>query len=153
MAPKTGHKMKFYRNTGTAATPVWALVAEIGDLSIPDFSMGIAELKRRASNYSKGLATLIGMIAVEFRLLHGLGAVQFAAIKDDFLAGTTREYAILDGLVATVGTQGLRMPALLENFPWDQNLEDVSGHDMRAVLAYHEESSTEIDPSWMTVSS
>lgn len=151
MAPKSGHKCKLYRNTGTYATPVWAEVAEVGDVSIPDLSMGLAELKRRANNFTKNVATLIQSISVEFKLINGLGATQFNAIRQAFFAGTVAEWAIMDGAIATTGNQGLRVPCLVEQFPWDQALEDVTGHDVRLAVAYLEESATEIDPTWYTV--
>lgn len=149
--PKTGHRMKAYINTGTVATPTWTLVCEIGDLSIPDLSRGLAELKRRCKDYTKNLATLIQSISVEFRLHHGLGATVFDQIVSDFFAGTPSEWAIMNGDITTSDNEGLRLPALVEQFPWDQPLEDVSGHDVRLAIAYMEESATEVDPSWYVI--
>lgn len=147
--PKTGHQMKLYRNTGTVDTPTWTEVAEVGDVSIPDLSRGMAELKRRASDFTKNLASLIQSIAVEFRLHHGMDATNFDAIRTNFFAGTAEEWAVFNGDIATTDNEGLRLPALVEQFPWDQPLEDVSGHDIRLAIAYMEEpAGTEIDPSW-----
>jgi len=151
MPPKTGHKMKLNRNTGTVAVPVWSLVAEVGDVNIPDLSMGMAELKRRASNFVKNLASIIQTIGLEFTLTHGMDATNFDAIRANFFAGTVEEWAIMDGPIATGGSEGLRIPLLVENFPWQQPLEDVSGHDMRLVTGYMEESASEVDPSWYQV--
>lgn len=152
MAAKTGHKMKLYRNTGTVATPVWSLVDQIGDVNIPDLSRALAELRRRGNEYTKNLPGIINSITLEFRLFHGLGDTTFDAIQAAFFAGTVEEYAVLDGLVATVGTQGLRCPFLVESFPWDQNLDEVSGHDVRLAIGYMESGGSEVDPSWMEVS-
>jgi len=151
MTAKTGHQMKLYRNTGTVATPTWTEITEIGDVSLPDFSMGLAELKRRASSWTKNLATLIQSFSIEFRFVHGLGATNFDAMRANFLAGTAEEFAMVDGAIATSGTEGLRFPGLISEFPWDQPLEDVSGHDIRIAVAYMEESATEVDPSWLVV--
>lgn len=149
--PKTGHKMKAYRNTGTYASPTWVEVAEIGDLSIPDLSMGLAELKRRAKDWTKNLPSLIQSVAVEFRLHHGLDATNFDAIRTAFFAGTAEEWAIMNGSITTTSNEGLRIPVLVEQFPWDQPLEEVAGHDVRLAVAYHEESGSEIDPTWYEV--
>lgn len=147
--PKTGHSMKLYRNTGTVAIPVWLEVDEIGDVSIPDLSRGFAELKRRASDFTKNLPSLIQSIGVEFRMHHGMDATNFDAIQANFFGGTAEEWAVMNGDIATSGNEGLRLPAFVESFPFDQPLEDVAGHDMRLVLAYFEEPvGTEIDPSW-----
>jgi protein required for attachment to host cells len=55
VGPQTGHKMKLYRNSGTHATPTWGLVSQVEDVSIPDMARGLAELKRRASDFTKNL--------------------------------------------------------------------------------------------------
>lgn len=149
--PKTGHKMKAYRNAGTVASPSWSVVAEIGDLSVPDLSIAIAELKRRANSFTKGLPGLFNLFAVEFRLLHGLDKTMFELILDDFWGQRVKEWAIADQDIATNGTYAIRLPVLVEQFPWDQPLEDVSGHDVRLTLAYMEEAGSEIDPSWLEV--
>lgn len=152
MPALTGHSMKLYRNTGTVAIPVWSEVDEVGDVSIPDLTRGMAELKRRASDFTKNLASLIQSIAVEFRLHHGLDATNFDAIRANFFGAIIEEWAVMNGDIAITGNEGLRLPALVENFPWDQPLEDVSGHDMRLAVAYFEEpAGTEIDPVWFVV--
>ena len=152
MPPTTGHKMKLYRNTGTVAVPVWSEVDEVGDVSLGDFSMGVAELKRRANNFTKNLATLVQNMAIDFRLHYGLDATNYDAIRAAFLAGTIEEWAIMSGDIAVSGNEGMRIPMLVEQFPWDQPLEDVSGHDCRLVIGYMEEpAGTEIDPSWYVV--
>jgi len=150
--PATGHSMKLYRNTGTVATPTWSEVAEVGDVSIADLTRGLAELKRRGSNFTKNLASLIQSIAIEFRLHHGMDATTFDALRANFFNGTIEEWAVMNGDISVSGNEGLRVPVIVENFPWDQPLEDVSGHDVRLAIAYMEEpAGTEIDPAWYTV--
>jgi len=149
MPPVVGHKMKLYRNTGTVAVPVWQEVCEIGDVSVPDLAMGLAELKRRCNDFTKNLATLMQSISVEFRMIHGLGGAIFTALVGNFFAGTIEQWAVYNGDIATAGNEGLLLPALIEQFPWDQPLEEVSGHDVRLAVAYFEEpAGTEIDPAW-----
>jgi len=149
MPPTVGHKMKLYQNTGTVAVPVWTEVSEIGDVSIPDLAMGLAELKRRANDFTKNLATLMQSISVEFRMIHGLGTAVFATLIAEFFAGTPTQWGVFNADIAVSGNQGLLLPALIEQFPWDQPLEEVSGHDVRLAVAYMEEpAGTEIDPSW-----
>jgi hypothetical protein len=149
--PLTGHRMKAYRNTGTPAVPVWALVSEIGDLSISDLARGLAELKRRAKDFTKNLPTLIQSIAIEFRLHYGLGATAYTAIRTAFFAGSVEEWAFMGGLITDPGVEGLRCPVLVEQFPFDQPLEDVAGHDIRLAIGYMVASAVEVDPSWFVV--
>jgi len=144
--------MKLYRNTGSHASPTWVIIDEIGDVSIPDLKRGVAELKRRANEFAKNLASLIQVIALEFRFHHGLDATGFTVLRNMFFNGTVLEFACMDGDIAEEGSEGLILPALLEDFPWDQPLEDVSGHDIRLSVSYWESpAGTEIDPSWLVV--
>lgn len=151
-SPRTGHKMKLYRNTGTPGTPSWSLISEIGDVSISDFTRGLAELKRRANEFTKNLPTLFQAIALEFRLHYGLGYTQWAAIRDAHLNGTVEEYAVMSGDI-TYDSYGMRCPFIVEQFPWDQPLEDVAGHDVRLAIGYMTSGGTEVDPSWYNVTS
>lgn len=148
MVPQAGHKMKLYRNTGTVATPTWTEVAEVSDVNLSDFTMGLAELKRRANDFAKNVVTMIQPIAIEFTLINGLDATNFDAMRANFLAGTAEEWAIFNGDISTSGNEGLRVPMVIENFPWDQSQEEVSSHSVRLAIVYMEESSTEVDPSW-----
>jgi hypothetical protein len=148
--PKTGHKMKLYKNTGTYASPVWLLVAEIGDVTLSEFTRGLAELKRRANNFTKNLPSLFQSITLDFRLHFGLAQTVYEGIRDDHFAGTPREWAIMANDI-TYDAHGLRCPFLVSQFPWDQALEDVSGHDVQLAIAYMLSGGTEVDPSWYTV--
>lgn len=147
--PKTGHKMKLYRNSGTVASPVWNLFDEVGDVSIADLSVALAELKRRANNFTKNLPGLFNSIGVEFRLHHGLDEAQFSAVRSAFFNQNAEEWAIMNSDITDSDSRGLRCPFLVEQFPWDQALEDVSGHDVRLAVAYMESGGTEVDPTWV----
>ena len=149
--PLTGHRMKMYRNTGTPSVPVWAVVQEVGDVSISDLARGLAELKRRGKDFTKNLVTLIQSIAVEFRLHYGLGATAYTAIRNAFFNGTVEEWAIMGGDITSAGVEGLRCPFVVEQFPFDQPLEEVAGHDVRLAIGFMVVSSVEIDPSWYVV--
>jgi hypothetical protein len=153
MSAKTGHKMFLYRNTGTHASPTWSVIEELSDVNMPDLSRGMAELKRRAKDWTKNLPTLIQSFSIEFKLWHGLGATQFDALRTAFFAATPYEYALFDGAIATTGSQGLIFQAFISEFPWSQNLEEVSGHDMKLAVGYMEESSAELDPAWSVTGS
>src|SRR5262245_47163236 len=108
--PLTGHRMKMYRNTGTPSTPAWGVVSEVGDVSIADLARGLAELKRRAKDFTKNLPTLIQSIAIEFRLHYGLGATAFTALRNNFFSGAVEEWAVMGGDITSTGVEGLRCP-------------------------------------------
>lgn len=149
--PQTGFTMKAYRNSGTHASPVWNEVAEIGDLSITDLVRNVAELKRRANQFTKGIPAMISLIGIEFRLHWGLGKTQYDAIRARVFDGTVEEWAFMNGAIATNGNQGLTLPVIVQNWPMDQALENVVGHDVRLCAGYMEEAAGEVDPYWYTV--
>lgn len=150
--PKVGQQMKLYRNSGTTDTPVWQEISEIGDTTLDGMELGTAELKRRASMWIKVLAALFSAFNLNTRLVHGLGGTMFTALRQDYFARTPREYACCNGPIADDGTEGFRFAGLLTQFPWDQPLEDVSGHDVVMTHAYYvDEEDAEVDPSWMVV--
>ncbi len=151
MAPTIGANMKLYYNTGTTSVPVWVEVADVEDVSVPDFSRGLAELKRRGNSFIKNLPALIQSITLEFKLVHGLNSTVFDQLRQDFLSGSVREWAIMNGDITSSGKQGLRCPMLIEQFPWEQPLEEVSGHQVRLATGYMEESGAEVDPTWYVV--
>lgn len=150
--PSVGGNFKLYRNTGTYASPTWSIVAEISDVAVSELTRNIAELKRRSSDFIVGLPAKIQMISVDIKMIHGIDATNFAAFKDAFFNATVIELAILDGIITTTGTQGLRLGMLVEQFPWGQPLEEVSDHDVVVKSAYYESpAGTVRDPSWITI--
>jgi hypothetical protein len=151
VGPQTGHKMKLYRNSGTHASPTWGLVSQVEDVSIPDLSRGLAELKRRASDFTKNLPSLLQTSTVEFRLHHGLDWTMFTNIRTDFFTGATKEWAVMDQAIANDAAEGFVSPYLVADFPWEQPLENVSGHDIRLATGYLIESSTEVEAEWLVV--
>lgn len=152
MRAVTGGNMKMYRNTGTDGTPVWVLVPSVEDVSIPDFERSMAELKMRSSQFASNLAAIIQTISVNFKLWYGIDSTNFSALQQCFFQGIAEEWAIMDDLITTTGSQGLRIPMLVAQFPFDQALEAAASLDVTLKTAYMESPpGTRIDPSWYTV--
>src|SRR5690606_29993187 len=114
------------------------LVAEVGDVSLTGMDLETAELARRGNDFKKALPGIFAPPEIEFRLIHGLDQTTFERIRDDFLNQTARHWAIMDGPWTTDGSEGLVGPFHVVAFPWEQNLEDASGHPIRLRLAYFE---------------
>lgn len=152
-APKTGHDCKLYYNSGSYQTETLVEIDEIEDLNVSDFAYALAELKRRKTRWNLKLATTLSA-AIEFKLLNGLGASVFTALRTAFLARTPTEFWVLDGASDVTGVQGLRLTCLITQFPWDQPLEDIASHPVRLEPTYKYDA-TEADellPEWVTVS-
>jgi hypothetical protein len=153
-SPRTGFAMKLYYATGNMNTPTWNEVGSVGDVNISSLSRGMAELKRRGSYYTKNLPSLFESITVEFTIPFGVSQTAYDQIRADFFSGTARLWAVMSGDITVSGVQGLVLPALVTQFPWDQPLEDVSNHNIQLSVAYLENSSgQELDPYWLVVGS
>jgi hypothetical protein len=146
--------MKLYINTGTHETEVWSVICNIGDLSVGDLKRAVALLERRCSNWGKNLASLMDPIGFNFKLIHDVDAVNFNVLLTAFMYGTVYEFAIMNDDILADGAEGLRLPAIIEEFPWDQPLKDVSSHAVKLSLAYKQDvNNVEIDPEWVIAAS
>lgn len=150
--PQTGSSMYLYRNSGTIASPTWVLIDQIEDVGLTGLERNTADLKRRATSFIKAIAALIGVATLEFPLIHGLDATNFAALKTAFFAATAIHFAIADGPIATAGTEGFYFPGLITQFNWEQPLEEISKHTMSVKHTYMLNSTTEYDMNWFTIS-
>ncbi len=149
---RTGGNMVLARNTGDMTTPVWVPLEEVADVSLSGFSMGTAELKRRKKKGTKVVATVLSPPEIEFRLHHGLDDTNFDAMRANFLAGTPELFGLLNGDPETESCEGWHIPCIVTEFPWDQALEDISGHDIKLMYAYMEDDGgDEIDMEWTQI--
>lgn len=150
--PIVGGKCKLYYNTATYAAPAWVEIIECGDVSIADLGSNLAEISTRGSKWVKNLPAQMVM-AVEFTYLYKADPPVFDFLRQAFFNQTSHEFAVMDGDIATVGSEGLRLPAVIENFPINQNLEEVTMVDtVRLALAYMCDNDTVVDPEWYVVS-
>jgi hypothetical protein len=154
--PIVGGNCKMYYNSATYSSPTWVEMTEVGDVSIPDLGSNLAEINTRSSKWTRNLAGQM-KLAVEFTYLYKADTTVFDFLRALFFSQGTNEFAVMDGAIATAGTEGLRFPGLIENFPINQNLEEVSMVDTcRLALAYMCDGGTPadvVDPAWMVVSS
>jgi hypothetical protein len=146
-----GHAAKLYMNTGTNASPTWVLIEEVGDVSLPDLGISLAEVATRASAYIANLAGLFNF-ALEFEALHKGAPTVWDVLRARFFARTPTQFLIADGLVATSGTEGFKAYYFFEKFPIDQPLQGAQKNNVRLAPAYFIESDARVNPSWMVVS-
>lgn len=153
MRPNIGGNLKMYRNTGTAGTPVWVLVASVENVAISDLSRGAAEMKIRSSQFVKSLPALVNPITIEFKHWYGIDSTNFAAMQSMFWSGATEEWALMDDLITTTGSQGLRCACFIEKFNRNEEIDNAVNMDVGLRHSYWESpAGTVIDPSWYTVS-
>jgi hypothetical protein len=140
-----GLNAKLYRNSGTFAVPVWDLVTNVRDLRL-NLEKGEADVTTRGGNGWEQVVATLKSATIEWGMLWDTGDTDFAAIRDSFLNDTTIEFLVLDGLVATTGSQGLRAICMVNRFTRNENLREALTVDVAAKPTYNTNA-----PSWFTV--
>jgi hypothetical protein len=144
MAFVLGLNAKLYRNTGTFGTPVWDLVTNVRDLRL-NLEKGEADVTTRGGNGCEQIVATLKSATIEWGMLWDTGDTDFNAIRDSFLNDTTVEFLVLDGLVATPGSQGLRAICMVNRFTRNENLREALTVDVAAKPTYNANA-----PSWFT---
>jgi hypothetical protein len=141
-----GQDAKLYRNTGTYASPTWNLVGNVKDLTF-NLEKATADVTTRGNNGWRAEVATLKTASIEFGMVWAPGDEDFTAMKDSFLNNTTVDMLVLDGLVATVGSQGLRAEMMVEKFSRSENLEEALMVSVSMKPTYSSNA-----PTWFTVS-
>lgn len=163
LGPGTGSRMRAYvDDTGTGTGGVtppaitdalasYAGACEIVDLSIDD-SRNTAEMRRRCNDFAKAMPAKRNVLTAEFRMVFGLDATMRDQLVEDYALGIVRLWKFLSAGIADSGAVGLVLPMFVSSFPWDQPLEDVSGHDIVLTGGWMETTgAVDFDPQWVVI--
>ncbi|MFQ5733186.1 MAG: phage tail tube protein [Planctomycetaceae bacterium] len=119
-----GLDAKLYHNTGTYALPTWAEIEDAQDVSL-NLEAGEAEAKRRGSGGWAETIAALKEASIEFGLLYRPSDPDFGVLRDAYLNRTAIDLLVLDGDVATSGSQGLRAVCHITNFSREEPLEEA----------------------------
>ncbi len=144
MGVKLGMDAKLYRNTGSYGTPVWNEVKNVKDVTL-NLEAGEADVTTRGNaGWRANIATLKDA-SLEFEMVWDTADDDFTAIRTAFLTNAAIEFAVLDGPVATSGSQGLRASMAITNFSRAEPLEEAIKVSVTAKPTYATN-----PPEWMT---
>lgn len=144
MAVKLGLDGKTYRNTGTYATPIWNEVKNIKDLKLP-IEKGSADVTTRLNNGWGADKATLKRASIDFQMVDDPLDDDIIALTTAFFAGTTVEFAILDGDIVTAGTQGLRATMDIFKFERTEGLEEAMMFDVTIKPTFAANA-----PAWVT---
>jgi hypothetical protein len=105
MSVKLGLDAKMFRNTGTYSTPVWNEIKNVRDVTL-SLETGEADATTRGNNGWRATVATLKDGSVEFDMVWDSADDDFTAIRDAFLNKTALELAVMDGDIATTGSQG-----------------------------------------------
>jgi hypothetical protein len=145
MAIKLGMDAKLYRNTGTYASPTWDLIGNVKDLTL-SLETGEADVTTRGNGGWRATVATLKDGSLEFEMIWDTEDTDFTAIRTAFIGNTAVEMAVLDGLVATTGSQGLRASFMVTNFTRNEPLEEAITVSVSMKPTYSTNA-----PAWMTV--
>jgi hypothetical protein len=119
-----GMNCKLYRNTNTYASPTWVILGNVKDVNF-SLEKGEADVTTRANNGWRATAGTLKDGSIEFEMIWAPGDAGFTAIQTAFLNNTSIEFLVLDGPVATEGSQGLRALMQVMTFSRNESLEEA----------------------------
>jgi len=144
MGVKLGMDAKLYRNTGSYASPVWNEVKNVKDVTL-NLEAGSADVTTRGNGGWRANIATLKDASLEFEMVWDTADDDFAAIRTAFLTNAAIEFAVLDGPVATSGSQGLRASMAITNFSRAEPLEEAIKVSVTAKPTYATN-----PPEWMT---
>ena len=145
MGIKLGMEAKLYRNTGTYAAPTWVELTNVKDLTL-NLEAGEADVTTRGNAGWRATVATLKDGSIEFEMVWDTTDTNFTAIQDAFFNNTYIEFAVMDGDVASSGSQGLRATMSITNFSRSEALEEALMVSVNAKPTYAVNA-----PEWMTV--
>ncbi len=124
MSMRLGLDAKTYRNTGTYEAPTWAEVPNVKDVTM-NLESGEADVTTRANAGWRATVATLKEGTVEFEMVWDTEDAGFTAIKDAYFNNTPIEMAVMDGAIATPGSQGLRASFSVISFSRKEALEEA----------------------------
>lgn len=113
-----------YGGAGTYATPDWDLISNVTDLTLGATQEKVDVTTRASGGFREYLQGMIEA-SVSFKMVYDTGDVAFEDIQEAFWNKTPIEIAVMDGLIATSGSEGLRAHMMVEAFDREENIGGV----------------------------
>ena len=124
MAARLGLDAKLYRNTGTFPAPAWNEVGNVKDVTLT-LEAGEADVTTRGNNGWRATVATLKDAGIEFEMVWDSADPDFSAFRDAFLNRGAVEVAVMDGPIATSGSQGLRATCMVTKFTRTEPLEEA----------------------------
>jgi len=146
MSVKLGLDAKLYRNTGSYATPAWNEVKVVKDVTL-NLEAGEADVTSRGNGGWRAIIATLKDASLEFEMVWDTADEDFTAIRTAFFAKSALEFAVMDGPIATAGSEGLRASMAIINFSRSEPLEEAIKVSVTAKPTYADN-----PPEWMEAS-
>lgn len=146
MALKLGMQAKLYVKVGgVAAVGPWSELGNVKDVTL-SLETGEADVTTRANAGWRATVGTLKEGSVEFEMVWNTGDAGFTAIKNAFFSNDPIGLAVMDGDLATAGTQGLQADFSITTFSRSEALEEAITVSVTAKPTY-----SATAPDWVTV--
>lgn len=139
---------KLYYNTGSYGSPTWTLICNVKDLTL-NMSNGETDTTTRCGGGVREYVAGLSDISISFNMLYDTGDTAWEALRAAYFGKSSLEFLCLDGLVATVGSEGLRATMVVTNF----NITETLGEALMTDVSLRPTPNDNAAPAWYTVSS
>lgn len=146
MGIKLGMEAKLFRNSGSYASPTWAEMDNVKDLTL-NLEAGEADVTTRGNNGWRATVASLKDGSIEFEMVWDTADAAFTAIQQAYFGNTPVEFAVMDGPITEAGSQGLRASFSITKFSRNEPLEEAISVSVTAKPTYSDN-----PPEWMTVS-
>jgi hypothetical protein len=150
MAFVLAENAKLYYNTGTYASPTWAEICNVKDLTL-SLEKDEVDVTTRCSGGFKEYADGLLDANVTFNMLYDPSDAAFTALQTAFFAKTAVEVLVLDGPETPASgdtSQGLRSTTMVKSFSRSESL----GEALMTDVALRPVANDNAAPEWYSVS-
>ena len=144
MGIKLGLEAKLYHNAADFSGTM-AELKNVKDLTL-NIEAGEADATTRGNNGWRATLATLKDGSIEFEMVWDTADAGFNAIRTAFFNRTAIGFAILDGDIADIGTQGLKAAMAITNFSRNEPLEEAITVSVTAKPTYSDN-----PPEWMVV--
>lgn len=146
MAIRLGMEAKlYYKVGGVGGAGSWAELTNVKDVTL-NLEAGEADVTTRGNAGWRATVATLRDGSIEFEMVWDTADAGFSAIKDAYFDNDKIGFAVMDGDIATAGSQGLQADFSITNFSRKEALEEAI---MVSVTAKPTYSTTA--PEWVTI--
>lgn len=134
-------------------TPVWAEIEKAVNVSLPTISKTMNSIQSRESGWQSAVPGN-KQISLSFGYLYEAGSDSILEdLRDSYLNDTVLTFAVMDGAINTVGSQGWRFPGVVSQMTETQDLEGNVTIDITVEYVRIRDGGNIVEPDYYDVTS
>jgi hypothetical protein len=135
----------YFCEAGIGGTPDWTELTNVKDVTL-NVETADADVTTRTNNGWKATAATLKEASIEFEMVWDTADEGFTAVQTAFFDRTAIGIAVMDGDVATAGSQGLWADCMVASFSRSEPLGEAMTVSVTLKPTYSENA-----PQWKTI--